>query len=153
MTEARTRPADPSLVEGDVRLLLVHLTVVLDGAVRRFHYVWLRDNSRASEDRVAQSSERKPSTADIREAVAPISVGYDPERGLDVIWNDGRACTYAPAWLRRHDDSDEPAAWLACSPRRCGTRRVGTTARRPHRRGRYCDRAAAYLDALASSAP
>ena len=108
MTEARNRPADPSLVEGDVRLFSSHLTVVLDGMVRRFHYVWLRDNSWASEDRVAQSSERKLFTADIREAVAPVSVGYDPELGLDVIWNDGRACTYAPAWLRRHDYSDEP---------------------------------------------
>ena len=56
----------------------------------------------------AQSSERKLFTADIHEAVAPVSVDYDPELGLDVLWNDGRACTYAPDWLRRHDYSDEP---------------------------------------------
>jgi gamma-butyrobetaine dioxygenase len=108
VTQARNHPADPSLVEGDVRLFPSHLTVVLDGLVRRFHYVWLRDNSWASEDRVTQSSERRLVTADIHEAVAPVSIGYEPDLGLDVLWNDGRACTYAPAWLRRHDYSDEP---------------------------------------------
>jgi gamma-butyrobetaine dioxygenase len=106
--QGRKHPADPSPVEGDVELFPSHLTVVLDGAMRRFHYVWLRDNSWASEDRVAQSSERRLFTADIHEAVEPVSVGYDPDRGLDVRWDDGRACIYAPAWLRRHDYSDEP---------------------------------------------
>ena len=149
MTVARNRPADPSLVEGDVRLFSSHLTVVLDRVVRRFHYVWLRDNSWASEDRVAQSSERKLFTADIREAVAPVSVGYDPELGLDVLWNDGRACTYAPAWLRRHDYSDEPPARARpASPRRCGTRRLGTTARRHAEVVGTTTGQLAYLDAL-----
>ena len=106
---ARNHPAEPSLVEGDVALFPSHLTVVLDGVVRRFHYVWLRDNSWATEDRVILSSERKLFTADIREAVGPVSVGFHPNLGLDVRWNDGRACTYAPAWLRRYDYSDEPS--------------------------------------------
>ncbi len=108
MGQARNHPAEPSLVEGDVELFPSHLTVVLDGLVRRFHYVWLRDNSWATEDRVVLSSERELFTADIREAVGPVSVGFHPISGLDVLWNDGRACTYAPAWLRRYDYSDEP---------------------------------------------
>ena len=109
MGQARNHPADPSLVEGDVELFPSHLTVVLDGVVRRFHHVWLRDNSWAPEDRVAQSSERQLFTADIPEALGPVSVRFDPDLGLDILWNDGRGCTYAPAWLRRHDYSDEPA--------------------------------------------
>ena len=143
MTQAPNLPADPSLVEGDVELFPSHLTVVLDGVVRRFHHVWLRDNSWAPEDRVAQSSERKLFTADIHEAVAPVSVGYDPELGLDVLWNDGRACTYAPAWLRRHDYSDEPTRRARrVHPDAVGRDGPGTTARRPHRRGRDHERAA-----------
>ncbi|WP_433786396.1 TauD/TfdA family dioxygenase [Actinomycetospora sp. CA-101289] len=106
----QTRHAtEPSPAEGTVELFPSHLTVVLDGVVRRFHHVWLRDNSWAPEDRVAQSSERRLFTADIDEAVGPVSVAFDPDLGLDVLWDDGRACTYAPAWLRRHDYSDEPA--------------------------------------------
>lgn len=109
MSQALDRPSGTPLAEGDLELLSTHLRVALDGVVRRFHYVWLRDNSWAPEDRVAQSSERKLFTADIDENIAPLSASYDPGLGLDVLWNDGRACTYAPAWLRHHDYSDEPA--------------------------------------------
>ncbi len=109
MRRARNRPSDPPLADGDLELLPTHLTVVLDGVVRRFHYVWLRDNSWASEDRVAQSSERSLFTADIDENVAPLSADYDAGLGLAVLWNDGQACTYAPDWLRHHDYSLERA--------------------------------------------
>ena len=139
MGQARNSSADPSLIEGGVALFPSYLTVVLDGVVRRFHHVWLRDNSWAPEDRVAQSSERKLFTADIDEAVRPVSAGFDSSVGLDVLWNDGRACTYAPAWLRRHDYSDEltrqarrftPALWHASAsgpPRLEHAEVVGTT--------------------------
>lgn len=97
--------------EGTVELDDRSLAVVLDGQVRRFHYVWLRDNSWAAADRVRQSGERKLFTASVRDDIAPTSVTYDAAAGLEVRWNDGQAATYSPAWLRRYDYS--PAARAA----------------------------------------
>ncbi|MDL5156160.1 TauD/TfdA family dioxygenase [Actinomycetospora termitidis] len=88
-----------------------HLSVVLDGQPRHFHYVWLRDNSWAADDRVRQSGERKLFTGSIPADIAPTTAAWDPDRGLQVQWNDGRAATYSPDWLRRYDYS--PAARAA----------------------------------------
>ena len=113
MTQAPNRPADPSLVEGDVRLLPSHLTVVLDGVVRRFHYVWLRDNSWASEDRVAQSSERKLFTAAIHEAVGTGLGRLRPGAGVGRAL-ERRACVHlrtglvAPSRLLRRAHATGP---------------------------------------------
>ena len=84
---------------------------MLDGRPRRFHYVWLRDNSWAADDRVRQSGERKLFTASIPPGIAPTAASFDPERGLEVLWNDGQAATYSPGL----------AAPLRLLPRRAGS--------------------------------
>ena len=149
MSRTLDRSADPSPADGDLELFDRHLAVVLDGVVRRFHYVWLRDNSWAPEDRVALSSERKLFTAYIDEGIAPVSATWGHTAGLEVLWNDGQACTYAPAWLRAHDYSNEqtrraqrfePTLWnetVAQLPRFTRDEVVGTTGRQ-----------LAYLDAV-----
>jgi alpha-ketoglutarate-dependent taurine dioxygenase len=103
-----------ALPDGTLELDERSLSVVLDGRPRRFHYVWLRDNSWAADDRVRQSGERKLFTASIPPGIAPTAASFDPERGLEVLWNDGQAATYSPAWLRRYDYS--PAARAARRP-------------------------------------
>jgi gamma-butyrobetaine dioxygenase len=91
--------------EGALELGERSLSVVLDGRRRRFHYVWLRDNSWADDDRVRQSGERRLFTASIPSSIAPTAAGYDAASGLRITWNDGHAATYSPAWLRRYDYS------------------------------------------------
>ncbi|MEJ2890580.1 TauD/TfdA family dioxygenase [Actinomycetospora aeridis] len=44
-------------------------------------------------------------TASIPPTIAPTAASWDPDRGLEVLWNDGQAATYSPAWLRRYDYS------------------------------------------------
>jgi alpha-ketoglutarate-dependent taurine dioxygenase len=105
---------ETALPDGALELDEQSLCVVLDGRPRRFHYVWLRDNSWAPEDRVRQSGERKLFTASIPPGIAPTAASFDPERGLEVLWNDGQAATYSPAWLRRYDYS--PTARAARRP-------------------------------------
>jgi gamma-butyrobetaine dioxygenase len=96
--------------DGDLELEERSLSVVLDGQPRQFHFVWLRDNSWAADDRVRQSGERKLFTASIPPGIAPTTASWDAERGLEVLWNDGQAATYAPAWLRRYDYSSAARA-------------------------------------------
>jgi alpha-ketoglutarate-dependent taurine dioxygenase len=103
-TAAATHP------DGTLELGERSLTVLLDGLLRSFHYVWLRDNSWAADDRISQSGERKLFTASIPPGIAPTAASWDPERGLEVLWNDGRAATYSPAWLRRYDYSSAARA-------------------------------------------
>ena len=91
--------------EGTLILGERSLAVVLDGFVRRFHYVWLRDNSWAAADRVFPSGERRLFTAHIPLGIAPTAAFFDPVDGLAVLWNDGQASTYRPDWLRRYDYS------------------------------------------------
>jgi alpha-ketoglutarate-dependent taurine dioxygenase len=91
--------------EGTLELGERSLSVVLDGLPRHFHYVWLRDNSWADDDRVAQSGERRLFTASIPPSIAPEAASYDLATGLQVRWNDGGAATYSPTWLRRYDYS------------------------------------------------
>ncbi len=91
--------------EGTLHLDERSLSIVLDGRIRRFHYVWLRDNSWAADDRVRQSGERKLFTASIDEGIAPSAASFDLDTGLDVDWNDGRHANYSPGWLRRYDYS------------------------------------------------
>ena len=94
---------ETTLPDGTLELGERSLSVVLDERPRRFHYVWLRDNSWAADDRVRQSGERKLFTASIPPGIAPTAASFDPEGGLEVLWNDGQAATYSPAWLRRYD--------------------------------------------------
>lgn len=116
------------LTDGALELGERSLAVVLDGQVRRYHYVWLRDNSWAAEDRVRQSGERKLFTAAIPPGIAPTAASWDDDRGLEVLWNDGQAATYSPAWLRRYDYS--PAARAA---RRASVTLWSATATEPPR--------------------
>lgn len=126
-------------LEGTLTLDERSLSVVLDGRPRRFHYVWLRDNSWAEGDRVPQSGERRLFTASIPPSIAPTVAGYDLETGLRVQWNDGRTATYSPAWLRRYDYSaparaarrHHPTLWTehaGAPPRFAHADVIGTTA-------------------------
>ena len=110
-TAAATHP-----VEGALALSARHLSVVIDGAERCFHYVWLRDNSWAPADRIGQTGERRLFTAHIDQDIAPEAASYDMSTGLSVLWNDGHASTYSPQWLRRYDYSDEARAARRCHP-------------------------------------
>ncbi|MER5672023.1 TauD/TfdA family dioxygenase [Pseudonocardia alni] len=94
--------------DGAVELHERHLSVVVGGQNRRFHYVWLRDNSWAPQDRVFLSSERKAATFDIRDDIAPLSARYDDRLGLVVDWNDGRSASYSAEFLCRYDYSGAP---------------------------------------------
>lgn len=94
--------------DGIVSLDERSLSVRLDGQERRFHYVWLRDNSWAPADRVFLSSERRLFTASIPDGIAPAETSFDPEAGLHVRWNDGQRAHYSSQWLRRYDYSDKP---------------------------------------------
>ncbi|MEJ2864696.1 TauD/TfdA family dioxygenase [Actinomycetospora flava] len=105
---SQTLDHPPAAPEGTVTLDERHLALVLDGRRRRFHYVWLRDNSWAGPDRVAQSGERRLVTGAIPPGVRPTAASFDAVAGLEVLWNDGQACVYAPEWLRRHDYSTGP---------------------------------------------
>lgn len=119
-----TSTLDALPADGALTLDERHLALVLDGRVRRFHYVWLRDNSWAPPDRVAQSGERRLFTGAIPPGIRPTSASFDAAAGLEVLWNDGQACVYSPEWLRRHDYSTGPrrrprpaaALWPADAP-------------------------------------
>ena len=87
-----------------------YLSVSVEGAEVRCHYVWLRDNCWCAECRVAQTQERKLVTASIRPDIAPASVTRDDDGTLRVAWNDGHVSAYTAAWLRTHDYSDEARA-------------------------------------------
>jgi gamma-butyrobetaine dioxygenase len=110
-TTAATHP-----VEGALALSARHLSVVIDGAERCFHYVWLRDNSWAPADRIGQTGERRLFTAHIDQDIAPEAASYHMSTGLSVLWNDGHASTYSPQWLRRYDYSEEARAARRCHP-------------------------------------
>ena len=71
----------PDHPEGTLILGERSLAVVLDGLVRRFHYVWLRDNSWAAADRVFPSGERRLFTAHIPPGIAPTAAFFDPVDG------------------------------------------------------------------------
>ena len=138
----------PDTREGTLELGERSLGLVLDGRLRRFHYVWLRDNSWADDDRVRQSGERRLFTASIPPSIAAETARYDSATGLHVRWNDGSDATYSPAWLRRYDYSaaaraarrHHPALWAEQAgdpPRFAHADVIGTT-----------DGQLAYLDAL-----
>lgn len=93
------------------------LSLTLDGQVRHFHYVWLRDNSWSGDSRVSQSGERMLFSAGIREDIAPLDVTFDPLQGLRVAWNDGHTASYSTQWLRRHDYSEHARAQRRHVPR------------------------------------
>ena len=105
----------------EVTLLDRHLTVPVQGAVVRCHYVWLRDNCWCADCRVAQTQERRLFTASIRPDIAPLSVALDDEGTLRITWNDDHVSAYTASWLHRHDYSDraradrrpEPVLWDA----------------------------------------
>jgi gamma-butyrobetaine dioxygenase len=114
-------PTASSTAEHRVTLRDRYLAVPVDGAVSRYHYVWLRDNCWCGQCRVAQTQERRLFTASIGVDIAPESVSLDPDGTLRVVWNDDHVSTYTAAWLRRHDYSDraraerrrEPVLWDA----------------------------------------
>lgn len=104
-----TRPTTGSTMpEGTLTLGERSLSLLLDGRERRFHYVWLRDNSWAAADRVFQSSERRLFTPSIPATIAPAKASFDRHEGLDVLWSDGQRARYSTGWLRRYDYSGDP---------------------------------------------
>jgi alpha-ketoglutarate-dependent taurine dioxygenase len=87
-----------------------YLTVPVEEAMVRCHYVWLRDNCWCAECRVPQTQERKLLTASIRPDIAPESVALDDDGTLRVAWNDDHVSAYTAAWLRTYDYSDQARA-------------------------------------------
>ena len=83
-----------------------YLELTLDGAVLRFHYIWLRDNCGCPECRVVQSGERRLFTAGIPRHLRPREVVRDAvSRSLQITWPDGHRSRYREDWLTRHDYS------------------------------------------------
>lgn len=112
-TRMSTRPRTVTCAED-------HLTLSLDDADLRFHYIWLRDNCGCPECRVEQSGERRLFTADIPRHLRPAAARVDtPSSSLQITWPDGHRSRYRIDWLTRHDYSGtaEPVA-----PRRLWTR-------------------------------
>lgn len=87
-----------------------YLTVPVEEAAVRCHYVWLRDNCWCAECRVSQTQERKLLTASIRPDISPTSVALDDDGTLRVTWDDDHASAYTAAWLRAYDYSDQARA-------------------------------------------
>jgi len=107
---APTAPTDLARPARGVVLHDRHLDVTLGGEVRRFHYVWLRDNCWCAECRVPQTRERHLFTALIPADIAPVSATTDRDGTLQVTWTDGHRSTYSAAWLARYDYSEQARA-------------------------------------------
>lgn len=107
---ADTRPPDADVARLEPRLGRRSLALRVDGATRRYHYVWLRDNCWCGACRVAQSGERRLYSARIPADIAPTTAWTDDTGGLHVEWNDGHRSAYSAAWLVRHDYGDEARA-------------------------------------------
>lgn len=88
-----------------ITLHVDHLTMATAGGVRRFHYVWLRDNCHCMQCRVEATGERRLFTADIPDTIAPLAATVDANGDLAIDWNDGHSSVFSGAWLGDHDYS------------------------------------------------
>lgn len=104
-TSPRTDQVDAGL-SVDVRP--DHVAIGHDGAVARFHHVWLRDNCGCPSCRVSQSGERALFTATIRDDIAPVEAQVEVREEtsfLALVWNDGHTSSFAVPWLLERDYS------------------------------------------------
>jgi gamma-butyrobetaine dioxygenase len=83
-----------------------HLAITADGLLRRYHYVWLRDNCPCPACRVEATGERRLFTADIPDEIVPSAAHLDDAGDLNVLWDDGHRSSFAYAWLVAHDYSN-----------------------------------------------
>ncbi len=106
-TATRVQPSTASgTTPGTVRDGGDHLELDLDGVVRRFHHIWLRDNCGCPECRVRQTGERRVFTASIPGDLRPTEAGFDPaSRTLQITWPDAHRSRYRADWLVQHDYS------------------------------------------------
>lgn len=110
-------------------LQILHDHILLsgdDGADRRFHHVWLRDNCGCPDCRVVQTGERRLYTADILDDIAPKSATLTADDELEIVWPDGHRSRWSRRWLRAHDHSatgqpplrERPVLWDAADVER-----------------------------------
>jgi len=89
-----------------------------DGAVHRFHYVWLRDNCWCEDCRVEQSAERKLLSWSIPTDIHAVGVETVNDEVV-VDWSDGHRSRYSSTWLEDNDYGNgaaqrhEPQLWDA----------------------------------------
>jgi gamma-butyrobetaine dioxygenase len=85
-----------------------HLAIDISGTRRRYHYLWLRDNS---PDTRSANGQRLHESNSIDRAVKPISISHS-DRELTISWNDDAELTYPveflDAWV--YDTDSKPAA-------------------------------------------
>ncbi|NET08459.1 MAG: DUF971 domain-containing protein, partial [Symploca sp. SIO2B6] len=89
-----------SEVQQDSRKLVLNWA---DGHQSRFHYIWLRDNCYCSECGDPRHGEKHFHVINVPEDIKPLSVDWDNDQGLKIIWSpDGHRSVYEPQWLRLH---------------------------------------------------
>lgn len=74
-----------------------------DGHRSTFHYIWLRDNCYCSECGDPRHGEKHFHVINVPENIEPLSVDWDNDQGLKIIWSpDGHTSIYDSKWLRLH---------------------------------------------------
>lgn len=96
----RIYPLEPGIDSAQLEAKWVRLRWT-DGAVARFHHVWLRDNAADAASIDPHSRERLFDILDIPPAVSPVAVGVDARGALVIDWGD-RESVYHPGWLRAY---------------------------------------------------
>lgn len=72
--------------------------------VRRYHYVWLRDNCWCNECRVVQTAERRLLTWSIPQDIRAVGVEM-VDGGIVIDWSDGHRSSFSLRWLEDNDYS------------------------------------------------
>ncbi|MGB3258771.1 MAG: TauD/TfdA family dioxygenase [Ornithinimicrobium sp.] len=111
-----THPASPETNATGVQRFDRHLSVPLNGATTRFHYLWLRDNCWCSECKVTQSGERRLFTAHIPPDITAVSADLDDAETLHVQWTDGHHSAYSSRWLSAYSYEDDARSRLVHDP-------------------------------------
>ena len=92
------------------------LSVTLDGAVKRFHAIWLRDNAQDPETRSPGNGQRLIALRDIPAETRIAGAGIGPD-GVSVRFEpEGKDVTFPLSWLAAHGydgGSARPAGWTA----------------------------------------
>src|ERR1700739_1029160 len=106
-TSPRAPSPDPRLLDAGAALELV-----LDGAPRRFHALWLRDNARDPSTRSPTNGQRLVTLLDIP-AETRIAEARGSGEGLSLTFApEGRTIDFAPAWLLAHAYDPAPRTEL-----------------------------------------
>ena len=89
-----------------------------DGAVSRFHDLWLRDNCHCPDCKHPQTHERTFDLLSVPEDLRAERVEATAAGALRIVWPDGgHESLYHPGWLRAHDYSTAPGGPRRPAPR------------------------------------